>query len=170
MIDLSSFHMSELLSGVALAGGMLHKIAGPNVDKAVAMVARIGLNLLENKIMAAQPGMTAPVNLSTVSAAPASTSSVAGVSTGSNNVLMDVEAGLSAALAGGSAVFSAVTSASSETAKITAGLQAFLSFATPILDAVEPGYSDLITGIGNGVMTIIGAIENHKSTTAAKTA
>jgi hypothetical protein len=158
MIDFHAGQLTALLSGVAAAGGLLHKAIGPDLDRLFSLGFNLVLNSLERRIK-----MTTPQNPGM--AAPSSVNSGNPVST----ILGEAAQAASVAASAASTVGNAVSSASTETAKIEAGIASFLGFALPIVEAIEPAYAVLLSGIGQGVTTILQAIESHQTATGATT-
>ncbi len=151
MIDFRPDQLSALLSGVAVFGGMLHKIAGPSVDRLAVLIFEIVVNLVEQKHMSQTQGMRNPTNLPQ-----------------SANIGTIATEGVVAALEGAASINTAVAGQANEAGKIEAGISSFLNFAVPIVSAVDPAYADLFTGIGAGLGTILQAVAAHQAATASK--
>jgi hypothetical protein len=138
---------------LAMWGGMVHKIFGPALERLAGMGLKFFYNRMERKLMSStvSPGMTAPTSVTSAKPSELET------------LTTDILTGASVAAVGASTVGTAVSASKSAgtLAEIESGLESFLSFAAPILETVAPAEAALVSGIANGLQTIIAAVKAH---------
>jgi hypothetical protein len=139
---------------LAMWGGMVHKIFGPALERLAGMGLKFFYNRMERKLMSSStvtPGMTAPTSVTSAKPSELET------------LTTDILTGASVAAVGASTVGTAVSASKSAgtLAEIESGLASFLSFAAPILETVAPAEAALVSGIVNGLQTIITAVKTH---------